>query len=136
MTGDHISSFSLAIFDQFLILSFVIYIFCKTDVVGVNAGVEGMGVIPAVIGNIGHHPPMGLHHQHNHYKQTNTNHFPMRLQKYNHKSANTQMGISASPSSQSLALPMPAQGSLYLEFIYCQMFELEHVYFKWHFPIL
>ena len=25
----------------------------KTDVVAVNAGVEGMGVIPAVIGNIG-----------------------------------------------------------------------------------
>ena len=72
VTGDHISSFSLAMFDQFSILSFVIHIFCKTDVVGVNAGVEGMGVIPAVIGNIGHHPPMGLHHQHNHYKQTNT----------------------------------------------------------------
>ena len=26
---------------------------CKADVVGENAGVEGMGVIPAVIGNIG-----------------------------------------------------------------------------------
>ena len=71
----------------------------QNDVVGVNAGVEGMGVIPAVIGNIGHHPPMGLHHQHNHYKQTNTKHFPMRLQKYKHKSVNTQMGISASPST-------------------------------------
>ena len=40
---------------------------CKTDVVAVNAGVEGMGVIPAVIGNIGLlYPPMMLQHHHHH----------------------------------------------------------------------
>ena len=57
---------------QFLLLfNLSVQKMCKTDVANaMHAGVEGMGVIPAVIGNIGRQdPPMMLQHHHHHQQQ-------------------------------------------------------------------